>query len=294
MTILSAAPSSGDVGGNTSVVITGTGFSDVTGVTFCGISAASFVVDSTTQITAVTRSGTIGTGDIVVAGTYTSATLSNGFTYSSSASGSILFSNAGTGSYLQVPNDADFQFGTGDFTVEWFQYQLTSTGVARIVAMASQFQIQITSGGNVNMVVTGGTVFSSPAISGYLNTWKHFAFVRQSNTVTLYVDGVAITSGPVTNNILPTANFRMGNTLTPSSANAFDGYITNFNWIKGTAKYTAAFTPPSAQIVPSANTKFFLPVTSSGTAYDDASGLNKTVTPTDTTYSANTPFPFSV
>ena len=26
-------------------------------------------------------------------------------------------------SYLRIPNTNDFDFGTGDFTIEWYQYQ---------------------------------------------------------------------------------------------------------------------------------------------------------------------------
>jgi C1A family cysteine protease len=51
--ITSLGPSSGPTAGGTSVVITGTGFTDVTSVTFGGTSALSYDVTSTTQITAV-------------------------------------------------------------------------------------------------------------------------------------------------------------------------------------------------------------------------------------------------
>ncbi|MGD0855571.1 MAG: SBBP repeat-containing protein [Dehalococcoidia bacterium] len=71
-TITSFTPTSGDSG--TKVIITGTNFTGATAVSFGGMRAASFIVNSDTQITATTGTGT--TGRITVktsAGTATSA-----------------------------------------------------------------------------------------------------------------------------------------------------------------------------------------------------------------------------
>jgi len=65
-TITSIAPSTGPVTGGTVVVITGTGFTDATGVTFGGTAGTSFTVDSDTQITVTTPPGTEGDVDVVV------------------------------------------------------------------------------------------------------------------------------------------------------------------------------------------------------------------------------------
>jgi hypothetical protein len=67
-------------------VLTGTGFTGATVVSFCGVAAASFVVDSDTQITATTGAAdplTDDIGDIVVTTPVGTSTLSNGFTYTS-------------------------------------------------------------------------------------------------------------------------------------------------------------------------------------------------------------------
>ena len=59
-TISSFTPTKGSFAGGTSVVITGTGLSGATAVTFGDSPAASFTVDSSTQITAVSPSHAIG------------------------------------------------------------------------------------------------------------------------------------------------------------------------------------------------------------------------------------------
>jgi len=64
--VTSVAPSSGPPTGGTSVTITGSGFTGTTAVAFGGTAAASFQVDSDTQITATSPPEAPGTVDIVV------------------------------------------------------------------------------------------------------------------------------------------------------------------------------------------------------------------------------------
>ena len=74
------APTSGLAAGGTSVVITGTGFTGATAVQFGGTAAASFVVNSDTQITAVSPAGS-GAVTVGVTTPYGSGTSAGTFTY---------------------------------------------------------------------------------------------------------------------------------------------------------------------------------------------------------------------
>lgn len=60
------SPAQGSTLGGTSVTVTGSGFTGATAVTFGDTAAASFVVDSSTQITAVSPSHVAGTVDLRV------------------------------------------------------------------------------------------------------------------------------------------------------------------------------------------------------------------------------------
>lgn len=68
-------------GASTSVVITGTGFSGATAVSFGGTAASSFTVNSNTQITAVVGAGTSGSVQVTTPGTLATTSSLSGFTF---------------------------------------------------------------------------------------------------------------------------------------------------------------------------------------------------------------------
>ncbi|MFF4457812.1 IPT/TIG domain-containing protein [Streptomyces goshikiensis] len=64
--VTAVAPNNGPTSGGTSVTITGTGFTGATAVRFADVPAASFTVNSATQITAVTPAGNPGGAAVTV------------------------------------------------------------------------------------------------------------------------------------------------------------------------------------------------------------------------------------
>jgi len=198
--------------------------------------------------------------------------------------GSMLFPGTSS-SYLSVPNDTDIPFGTGQFTIEWFQYMTSQVSHPRVFTIGT-FPAKIA----VSIEGTGtGTFYfwvnSSSAINytmaGNVNAWLHMAITRDaSNIIRIFQNGVVkVTTAANTTDFNNTTDVLcIGNETNPGSP--FPGYITNFHWVKGTALYTGAFTPPTQPITPVANTKLLLLATTSGTLLADSSGLGKTVTNT--------------
>lgn len=66
--ITSLSPAAGPPAGGTTVTITGSGFTGATGATFGGVAAAGFIVDSDTQVRAISPAHLAGIVDVVVNG----------------------------------------------------------------------------------------------------------------------------------------------------------------------------------------------------------------------------------
>ena len=149
-------------------------------------------------------------------------------------------------SYLRIPNTDTFDFGTGNFTIEWYQYQTDSNSFPRIFQVGSYG-----TGVSIGVSIEGGAFYywtnnsfntvATLATSSYKNKWVHFAICRSSGVTKVFMDGVSIFSMNDTNNFNGNSDLVIGNESTPSNGAAFGGYITYFSWVKGVALYTANF-----------------------------------------------------
>lgn len=87
ITIDTVSPSSGPSSGGTGVMLTGSGFTGATNLTFGGTAATSLNVVSSTSVTAVTPAHATGAVNVVITTPSGSATKTNGFTYATTAVG---------------------------------------------------------------------------------------------------------------------------------------------------------------------------------------------------------------
>lgn len=199
-------------------------------------------------IKVVTSSGT-------PAGTvYTSATITGGVTtvaQSPFAGGGNAYSLNGTTGYLSLAGNSSWAVGTGDFTIEWFQYQTDSSSYPRI------FQIGAYPSISIGCSIEGGTFYawasgalSYGSMTGYKNSWQHFAIVRASGNLRVYRNGTQIgTTRANTTNITNTSTTLYLGVEAGGNANTwFGGYLTNFRWVKGLAVYTGNFTTPTSAL----------------------------------------------
>lgn len=113
------------------------------------------------------------------------------------------------------------------------------------------------------------------------NTWSHVAVCYQGSGTTgmFFVNGVQIgASFAVSSSI----NYTSGSALIgaqAASTNIFSGYITDLRLVKGTAVYTAAFTPPTAPLTAVTNTSLLLNYTNAGIS--DSAAINDLITAGD-------------
>lgn len=153
--------------------------------------------------------------------------------------------------YASVPGSAGFAFGTGDFTVEWFQYETDTNSFPRIWWYGTSPSLGVS--------IESGTFYAwAPSFTALKtglsqkNAWRHFALVRISGKAYLYYDGALQNAGGTTftSNITDTSStFYIGSKAGSGLASEqFGGSITSFRICKGLGVYTGNFTKPTSPL----------------------------------------------
>ena len=164
----------------------------------------------------------------------------------------------GSGDYLQAGTSANLALGSGDFTIEgWF----FCTGYNGGAALYSTINTYPSSTGllfyisnlGVYTIDVNGTILTGSG-TATLNTWVHYAVVRNSNTITIYINGSSI--GTVSSSTNYSDQYAViGRTGAGSASNYFLGYISNTRMVKGTAVYTSSFIPSTTPLTAITNTQ---------------------------------------
>jgi hypothetical protein len=158
----------------------------------------------------------------------------------------------GSSNYLSIPGNSNWAMGTGDFTVEWWQYQRSTGSAPRIFSVGNystaSWAVSIES--NIFYHWENSSYRFSNSMGTYLNTWLHFAICRIGNVTKVYKNGTQIGSQYVDNNNMTDASttLAIGQESSPTVSNYFDGYITSFRICKGLGVYTGNFTAPTSPL----------------------------------------------
>jgi hypothetical protein len=182
------------------------------------------------------------------------ATLYNSVSYNSSNQGSLVFNGNGTNDgsrnpYVQLPMSTDFDFGSGDFTVEMWAYT-TSGNIASdfvvINANSSSYAAVRLEYYNGDLLVvhsyngvnhaSGGASASFPF---NLNVWNHIVLSRISGNAKVYVNGIEKASYSLTGSLLSQQNSRIGSLPTHPGGKNYSGNIATTRFYKGKG-FTAA------------------------------------------------------
>jgi hypothetical protein len=226
-------------------------------------------LDSSTNNFTVTRNGNTTQGSVSPFGR-TSGNLDD--VYDPAVNGGSGYFD-GTGDWLSVASDTDFDCGTGNWTLEAWVYILSETRAYPIIcgnANAAYATAGSLAFGNHN---TDSATFNNKFIiassdddslgsdlrfadstTHSLNTWIHIAVVRDSSTtLKMYRDGALVAS---TSNIPAGFTFNWGLNGFRIGGGNWDGanrseinaYVSNLRLIKGQSLTTGAFTPPTAPL----------------------------------------------
>jgi hypothetical protein len=156
---------------------------------------------------------------------------------------------------LTSPKNSAFEVGSGDFTIDWWSYRTSSADYQGTFAYwaSNSYGINIgvyVSGHNQAFLSSTGSSWDllSHANMGSvtLNTWEHWAMVRNNTTIYLFKNGTITTQqsiGSASVWVNSSSNARMGSW---SSDSGYAGYIDEFRFSKGIARWTSNFTPPTS------------------------------------------------
>jgi hypothetical protein len=187
-----------------------------------------------------------------------------------SALNGLYYSNYFNGSsdYLTVPSSTTLNLSSGDFTIEAWVYWSGVNASAEIIdkdgvsgssypsyAIAigsSKLAFTVGSGngtGYIQTITPASTTFPT-------NTWTHVAAVKSGTTLTIYQGGINVISATQTGTIIDGAKaVYIGYQNGQAAASYWGGNISNVRIVKGTALYTANFTPSTTPLTAVTNTQ---------------------------------------
>jgi hypothetical protein len=157
----------------------------------------------------------------------------------------------GSGDYLTLDGSNSFAFGAGDFSVEFWIYPLSLTGIkvifdSRALNFASIQNRLIVYTSNASLaIVANDNTYINGTLS--LNAWNFIAVCRSGGSLRGFLNGTQV-GGTITDS----SNYSVGASRpilgadgnSPSQLN-YNGYIDELRITKA-ARYTADFTVPTA------------------------------------------------
>jgi len=174
----------------------------------------------------------------------------------------------GTGDWLTVADSDELDWGTGDFTIDFWINMTSAPGNFYVCGMYTGGfgGLQFHTGG-VNWYYASGTSVVFDWTSFAANTWYHIALSRSGTDLKFFVDGTQRGSTATSHNHDYSAGstFYIGTMDDGGSYYPMVGYIDNFRISKGVARYTANFTPET-QIYGSTETQTIPTITFTGAA----------------------------
>lgn len=165
-------------------------------------------------------------------------------------------------STLKISDAPEFDFSTGDWTVEVFAYldSAHATFLRPIIQKRSAtgagdnaypYALRIGPIGNTRLLATGTDLLTNVIydldggdISALYNTWAHIALTRYGNVFTLWLNGASaatVTNAGILDN--HACDLMVGGW--EDVGYNFGGQLDEVRITKGLARYTAPFTPPT-------------------------------------------------
>ena len=157
----------------------------------------------------------------------------------------------GTGDYISTPDHDDWNFGSGNFTIDLWLYLNSLSGVQIPIGQRSDINNRWnlyfsfpSQGLGFYWKPTESYLFQGSSAGWSANTWYHVAVVRNGDEFKLYRDGVAVATQSLSGSLpdITDGALYIGGT----ADGMFSGQIDEVRISKGIARWTSNFTPPTS------------------------------------------------
>lgn len=170
---------------------------------------------------------------------------------------SVDIGGASTHNIVTVPNSPDWDFGSGDFTVElWYRAGSSHVGTRSIINWydpgVNERSWRLYKGGVSGLGVMyseDGATFTDTGTTSFgiwTQVWRHLCMMRSGDTLYVFVNGSLLFTEDMTGVTLYSANTPLAIGGYPTGSRSATGYVDDVRITKGIARYsTTGFSPPT-------------------------------------------------
>jgi hypothetical protein len=151
---------------------------------------------------------------------------------------------------VRQAGSTDFNYGTGDFTIEFFiRFAVSTRQYVYDAVFLNESAIIITpSSGLVEVYGPSSHVINGGSTAFSTNTWYHIALTRSGNNWTFWRDGTSYRTATDSRSwgSVTSAGITLGGGSAGGSVE-LNGHMDEVRITRGVCRYTAPFTPPTEE-----------------------------------------------
>lgn len=152
--------------------------------------------------------------------------------------------------YISAASHADFNVGTGDFTLEgWFYFASLGVNCIALDQRSNEPQVRpmvyVTTAGSLRYYVNGADRITGSNSQVTTATYHHIAVSRASGSTKLFLNGTQQGSTYTDSNTYTQGPLNVGAGVAPAVSSGMTGAIDEIRFTVGVGRYTANFTAPT-------------------------------------------------
>ena len=164
--------------------------------------------------------------------------------------------------WVSSANSTDFALGSNNFTIEMWFMETATNPLGELIGQhtkpygsSDDAYLFMSNNGQIafGLYTTSGNFGVGSPTAHTLNEWHFAAVVRNANILTLYIDGISVSTADVGTSVVNTVTeaLSIGKVMqgsdNPDPGNyVFNGYIDELRFTNGVARYTSNFSVPTA------------------------------------------------